>query len=186
MERVWKLYHTGFEEIRKPDVHYGRINADFGQGFYMSDDVEFSVRWAREKRGADTFINAYELDITGLNILKLERNSEWYEYIYQNRHRRPDAHPEADVIVGPIANDTIFDTMGITTSGILSMEQSLPLLMIGPEYRQIVLKSERAAGQLTWKSARILLPEEIHQYRDAVAREEAAFMEAFATEMAKL
>ena len=76
--------------------------------------------------------------------------------------------------------------MGITTSGVLSMEQSLPLLMIGPEYRQIVLKSERAAEQLTWKSSRILLPEEIHQYRDAVAREEAAFMEKFASEMAKV
>lgn len=186
MEPVWKLYHTGFEEIRKPDVHYGRINADFGQGFYMSDDVEFAVRWAREKRGADTIINEYELNTAGLNILKLERGSGWYEYIYQNRHRQPDAYPEADVIVGPIANDTIFDTMGITTSGILSREQSLPLLMIGPEYKQIVLKSERAADQLAWKSSRILYPEDFHQYRDAVAREEAAFMEAFASEMAKL
>jgi len=26
-------------------------NADFGQGFYLSPDREFSVRWARERKG---------------------------------------------------------------------------------------------------------------------------------------
>ena len=37
-----------FEEIRSPDVHHGRKNADFGQGFYMSPDRSFSERWAKE------------------------------------------------------------------------------------------------------------------------------------------
>lgn len=27
-----KLYHTGRLEIRKPDIHHGRKNADFGWG----------------------------------------------------------------------------------------------------------------------------------------------------------
>jgi hypothetical protein len=30
------LYHTGFDEIKHPDIHIGRKNADFGQGFYLS------------------------------------------------------------------------------------------------------------------------------------------------------
>ena len=38
------LYHTGFETIRKPDITIGRKNADFGQGFYLSDDEEFSAK----------------------------------------------------------------------------------------------------------------------------------------------
>lgn len=35
-----KLFHTGFDEIREPDVHHGRVNADFGQGFYLTADAE--------------------------------------------------------------------------------------------------------------------------------------------------
>ena len=31
-----KLYHTGYQEIRIPDLTVGRKNADFGQGFYLT------------------------------------------------------------------------------------------------------------------------------------------------------
>ena len=39
-----RLYHTGYEEIREPDIYHGRKNADFGQGFYMTADEEFASR----------------------------------------------------------------------------------------------------------------------------------------------
>ncbi|MBQ3911920.1 MAG: DUF3990 domain-containing protein, partial [Lachnospiraceae bacterium] len=42
------LYHTGDKEIRNPDIHYGRKNADFGWGFYLTPDREFTYRWAKE------------------------------------------------------------------------------------------------------------------------------------------
>lgn len=45
------LYHTGYQEIKSPDVFYGRKNADFGQGFYMTPDEEFARRWAKERKG---------------------------------------------------------------------------------------------------------------------------------------
>ena len=173
------LYHTGFLELKNPDVHYGRVNADFGQGFYTTDDPEFAARWARRKAGSDTVINQYELDCTGLNVKTFERERGWFDYLYGNRHRMPDAYPEADIIIGPIANDTLYNTMGITTSGMLSAEESLPLLMIGPVYKQIVLKSERAAAQLHWMSSRIITDEEIRHYAAAVKAEEEAFMKEF-------
>ena len=64
-----KLYHTGREEIRNPDIRRGRKNADFGQGFYLSPDRDFSYRWA----GADAVINEYELDEGGLLIHRFNR-----------------------------------------------------------------------------------------------------------------
>ena len=78
MGNIIRLYHTGFAEIREPDIHYGRKNADFGQGFYMSDDEEFSKRWARVRRGEDTILNTYELDLTGLLIHQFTRDSVWF------------------------------------------------------------------------------------------------------------
>ena len=41
-----RLYHTGNVEIRVPDLLRGRKNADFGQGFYLTPDREFTYRWA--------------------------------------------------------------------------------------------------------------------------------------------
>ncbi|MCR4895372.1 MAG: DUF3990 domain-containing protein, partial [Lachnospiraceae bacterium] len=34
------LYHTSDREIVHPDIHYGRKNADFGWGFYLTPDRE--------------------------------------------------------------------------------------------------------------------------------------------------
>ena len=62
------LYHTGFAEIKTPDIYYGRKNADFGQGFYLTPDLEFSEHWAKERNGFKTFHNVYELDTDGLKI----------------------------------------------------------------------------------------------------------------------
>ena len=80
------LYHTGFAEIKTPDIYYGRKNADFGQGFYLTPDLEFSEHWAKERNGFKTFHNVYELDTDGLKIKHLSRNREWFDYICANRH----------------------------------------------------------------------------------------------------
>ena len=57
-----RLYHTGKTEIREPDIRRGRKNADFGQGFYLTPDPEFAVRWAVP----DAVVNEYELEEDGL------------------------------------------------------------------------------------------------------------------------
>ena len=173
------LFHTGFEVIRDPDVHYGKKNADFGQGFYLSPDSAFSERWARTRSGMKTWLNTYALRDEGLKVLRLERDAAWAEYIYRNRAGYPDGHPDADVIVGPIANDTIYDVWGITTSGLLTREQSLALLRIGPDYRQVVVKTERAAARLTWQSARALDRASVEAWRAVVRREEEAYQGQF-------
>ena len=169
------LFHTGYQEIRRPDVHYGRKNADFGQGFYLSGEGEFAGRWAREQKGSSIYVNSYELDTEGLQIRRFARDEAWFDYIFRNRSGYADRYPEDDVIIGPIANDTIYNTFGIFTSGILSREQSLRLLQIGPGYEQIVLKTEKAASQLRFLSSRILSPEDAARFRWLTRQEEEAY-----------
>jgi hypothetical protein len=151
-----RLYQTGREIIKIPDITIGRKNADFGQGFYLSDDLEFSRRWVRERI---PYVNIYELDENDLVIHRFSRDSNWFSCIFQNR-RGLVYEIAADVIIGPIAKDTIYDTFGIITSGLLKDEDALKLLKIGPEYRQIVLKTERAVKNLRWISAEVLKPDE--------------------------
>ncbi len=177
------LYHTGSLPIPEPDIRHGRKYADFGQGFYLSPDKEFSRRWARERRGEDTYINSYELSLYGLKIREMERDEEWFGYIYDNRQRKDDAWKEYDVLIGPIANDTIYDVLGITTSGIFNREESLKLLMIGPKYRQVVIKSDKAVSQLRFLGAEKLDREEIRRARETVRGEEREYQKLFADTM---
>lgn len=181
-----ELFHTGFEEIREPDLRRGRRNADFGQGFYLSDSGEFAGKWAKERKNRQVTVNAYELDLTGLTVLEFSRDEAWYDYIFANRAGAADLHPEADVIIGPIANDTLYETLGIFTSGLLSRELSLHLMQLGPAYTQTVIKTERAAAQLRWVSSRILKTNEIEHFRSVIRAEEEAYQTQLAEELQKL
>ena len=49
----------------------------------------------------------------GVRVKTFERGTEWFDYIYRNRLGMSDALSEYDVITGPIANDTLFETFGI-------------------------------------------------------------------------
>ena len=169
------LYHTGFQVVEAPNPGFGRHNADFGRGFYLSDDREFSKRWARARRGQTTYLNAYALELAGLKVRRLTRDAQWLSYIFANRAQQPDIHADADVLIGPIANDTIYDTWGILTSGLLPPEQALRVLMLGPGYEQTVVKTRAAAAALRFLGAEELKSEEIAAYRETVAAEEAQF-----------
>ena len=179
------LYHAGNVVIREPDIHHGRKNADFGQGFYTTDDYGFACRWVREKPGAQVIINHYELDTNGLRIKKFERDREWFEYIFANRRLRPDIYLDFDVIIGPIANDTIYETFGIITSGYLSDEEAMKLLLVGPCSHQIVLKTQRAADNLRFASSEALSGEELEENLLVHEKENKSYQEEFAKAMSE-
>lgn len=171
-----KLYHTSDREIRKPDIHFGRKNADFGWGFYLTPDRAFTYRWARE----NAVVNEYELDEAGLDIHVFSRSIDWFQYIFQNRRFKDGL--TTDVVLGPIANDTIFDTFGIITSGFLKPEDALKLLMIGPEYTQLAVKTEKALAQLRW-----LKSEHIHRVNEATLKKEReSYQESFVAELERI
>lgn len=166
------LYHTSDVVISEPDIHYGRKNADFGQGFYMTPDMDFSYRWAWK----DAVMNRYELDLSGLRVHTFERTIDWFEYIFHNRRGKDML--DCDVVIGPIANDTIFDTLGIISSGFLSSEDALQLLQIGPEYTQVAIKSNAAAERLRWLGAEHITG--VHEYRKSLQKEKEEYEVLFA------
>ena len=77
-----RLYHTGFHELRAPDITVGRKNADFGRGFYLSGSDAFAGKWARASRGRTVYVNAYELDLAGLTVLRFGRDADWFDYFF--------------------------------------------------------------------------------------------------------
>lgn len=169
------VYHTGFAVVRTPDLQFGRSNTDFGQGFYLSDDLAFAGRWAKERKDVAVYLNTYRLALDGLKIKRFRRDAAWYDYIYANRAGCPDALAAYDAVIGPIACDTIYDTLGILTSGLIDREIALKAYRLVPSYRQIVLKSAKAVSALEWVEARVISPEETRQNRAILLREEQAY-----------
>ncbi len=170
------LYHTGSVEIRVPDLYRGRKNADFGQGFYLTPDREFTYRWAVR----DAVVNEYEWDLTGLTVHTFRRDEDWFRYIFHNRRSKDSLW--ADAVIGPIANDTIYNTLGVISSGFLKPEEAMKLLMVGPEYTQVAIKSEKALSQLRW-----LRSEKIGKLdSDTRKAEENEYQAAFAAVMQEI
>ena len=175
------LYHVGFSEIQHPDVHFGRSNADFGPGFYTSPDKSFSEKWGKKRRGEKTILNTYELDEANLKIKRFERDKEWFDYIFSNRNFKEDKFKDYDVIIGPIANDTIYDTWGVLTSGLVNSEKALEVLQAGPCYEQVNIKSEKAASNLKFLSSLIIPEDALIQYRSLVREEEIKYQDILVT-----
>lgn len=182
---MYNLFHASYQVIEKPDVHYGRKNADMGQGFYTTDDRAFANRWVRESPGKDIVINHYELDDSDLKVKKFERNKEWFEYIFANRRLKPDAYEEYDLIIGPIANDTIYETFGIITSGYLTDQEAMELLMVGPCSYQIVLKTQKAADNLKFVSYETLTKDALKEAASLHEKESSAYQTEFSKVMEK-
>ena len=177
MEGTITVYHTGFAVVQTPDLQFGRSNTDFGQGFYLSDDLAFAGRWAKVRKDLAVYLNTYRLALDGLRIKRFRRDAAWYDYIYANRAGRPDTLTTYDAVIGPIACDTIYDTLGVLTSGLIDKEVALKAYRLVTSYRQIVLKSTKAVSALQWVDARMISPEEIRQNQAILLQEEQAYQE---------
>ncbi len=129
-----KLYHGSNVIIDHPDLSRSKPYKDFGRGFYLSAVYEQAI--ARAKQVADLMqegnpcVSIFEWDKTasesdGLSIKVFDDySSEWAEFVLANRDRRRE-HPvhDYDIVVGPIADDSVTYQLRRYTEGDISMER---------------------------------------------------------------
>ena len=65
-----RLYHGSENIIEVPEYGKGMRNNDYGRGFYCTEDIELAREWACAKNH-DGYVNIYEFDMSGLNVLNL-------------------------------------------------------------------------------------------------------------------
>lgn len=131
-----KLYHGSNVDIKEIDLSKSKVGKDFGCGFYLSMNREQAKEMALRKTeqtgcGKPT-INTYDLDESILNdkevkVLRFEEYSkEWAEFVLMNRQNKgkQSAH-DYDIVIGPIANDSVGYQIRRFTSGIIDMERFL-------------------------------------------------------------
>ncbi len=47
-----RVYHGSSMEVKKPSLQYGRNDADFRIGFYVTLDYEMAEKWAARKKNS--------------------------------------------------------------------------------------------------------------------------------------
>ena len=129
-----KLFHGSNTSIEQIDFSKSKVGKDFGCGFYLSANREQAQEMAEKKAeqtGQGTaIVNEYEFDETmlengALSVLRFEGYTrEWAEFVLSNRKNRTRTSSHSyDIVIGPIANDTVGYQIRRYIAEIISMEQ---------------------------------------------------------------
>ena len=112
-----KLYHGSNIAIETIDLSKGRLGKDFGNGFYLSSELEQAQRMAQitaVRRGGEPCITTFEFDETCLLQSQLRvkifegYTIEWAQFILKNRlNNTPTLAHDYDIVIGPIADDKV-------------------------------------------------------------------------------
>lgn len=156
-----KLYHGSNVVIDRIDLSRSRKGKDFGCGFYLnpnkSQAMEMAVRTAQRMKEGKPIINTYLFDDslirTGHSHLSIkvfeEYSVEWAEFILKNRKNFSDklAH-SYDIVVGPIADDTVGLQMRRFLQGYISVERMIEDLKFNKPATQYFFGTELAISYL--------------------------------------
>ena len=187
------LYHGSEKIIEIPEYGKGRINNDYGRGFYCTESVELAKEWACADNH-DGYANRYSIDISKMKVLNLNgpeynilnwlavltkhrtywQNSSVSEiaknYLQDNFY--VDIEPY-DVIIGYRADDSYFTFAQDFVANVISLRQLSKAMRLGKLGEEIVLKSQGAFAAVTFEGYEIADAKEYYEKktsRDRKAR----------------
>lgn len=157
-----KLYHGSTEIVEKPRIITSDKFLDFGCGFYTTTSEEQALRWAEIKkkriRGENAYLNIYEIDEClfshhSFSVLSFDSpNREWLEFVIANR--RGTAFHKYDIVKGAVADDTLYRTITIYESGVLTFEETINRLKVHKLFDQLSFRTEKALEKLNFVEAK--------------------------------
>ena len=142
-----KVYHGSSIKVDKIDLSKCKPNKDFGKGFYVTKFRNHAEEWAKiigEKYGTAGFVSEFEFsenDFTK-SICKIKHfdtyNEEWLDFVVENRDKnsKKPIH-DYDIVIGPVANDKVQNTLRLYLKGKISKEKFLKMLTRHEETHQI-------------------------------------------------
>lgn len=162
-----KLYHGTANEFVKPAYGKGEEKHDYGQGFYLTENIDLAYEWAVCKpNNINGFVHQYELDTEGLKILDLEEKGvlTWLAELMKHRDAADSKRYRVlakkfidkygidtdgyDVIKGWRANASYFYIAKEFVRDNIDMDILEELLSLGGLGIQYCIKSELAYSKL--------------------------------------
>lgn len=168
-----KLLHGTDHIIEVPDIHIGNPHNDYGMGFYCTRIDEMACEWAC-KKNTDGFVNIYDFDTEGLNILNLLDGKHtvlnWIALLLQYRTFKLDSEVAidardyiiehyaidlsgCDVVIGYRADDSYFQYAESFVSNTLPLRSLNKALRLGKLGEQTVVISQKGFDRLKFVDA---------------------------------
>lgn len=148
------LYHGSNTIVKSPELVEQNRFLDFGYGFYTTTNKEQTENFAKKitvRRGGNPIVNVYEFDDNAESDLNIKRFSapdeEWLDFVSAHRNGTYDGE-KYDVIIGAVANDDVYRTLQVYSSGLLTKEQALEALKVKKLFNQYVFATEKALALL--------------------------------------
>lgn len=143
------VYHGSNVKIEKPQIIKSKKTKDFGHGFYCTVIKEQAERWA--KRFDNPVVNMFSFLPSGnLNILEFaEMTENWLRFIVSCRAGTEHDH---DIVIGPMANDQVYNYVSDFIDGVISREQFWALAKFKYPTHQMCFGTEKALGCLRFES----------------------------------
>ena len=115
-----QIFHGSYCTIENPQIIKSLKTKDFGTGFYCTVIREQAERWA--KRYDSRIVNCYKfLQNDDCRILEFrEMTDEWLDFIVSSRSGK---NHDFDIIIGPMADDQIYNYVSDFIEGNISRAQ---------------------------------------------------------------
>ena len=187
MEKWITLYHGSEQLVEEPTFGKGRVNNDFGLGFYCTESEALAKEWAVSSL-RNGFANRYTLDTEYLNILNLNSPDytilNWIAVLVEHRLfsiKTPVARRAKrylidhfgvnvnayDLITGYRADDSYFDYAESFLNNGVSVEQLARAMRLGKLGEQIVVKSQFVFSRLRYEGFDVAEKEKYYVLRKA-------------------
>lgn len=151
------LYYGSNIIVDKPRLIEQNRTLDFGYGFYTTTNSNQAVNFAgrvTSRRGSGApHVSMYEVaEIEELKrnfkvLVFPKANEAWLDFVSENRNGVYTGE-KYDIILGPVANDTIYRTFVAYEEGILTKEETIARLKVKKLYNQMTFTTEDALLQL--------------------------------------
>jgi len=134
------IYHGSDNIIDNPSHEGGRKFSDFGIGFYATTNIEMAKSWAARRKDNPAYVNKYMFNVDGLNSLTFDLDIHWILFIAYNRglilnkeikdilNKKYDDINKYDVIIGPTADDRMFDTLNLFFNNNITIDHCINAL----------------------------------------------------------
>lgn len=154
------LYHGSNEIIQKPEILEIQRLLDFGKGFNTTKNKEQAERWAKIKQkreGKDTkaYVTVYNFNQAELDKFTTkeftEADEEWLDFVVKNRNEEYDHGYH--LVAGPVANDTLYQTLSLYETGILTKPETIARLKVHPLFNQLSFHSKQVLEHVQFEKA---------------------------------
>ncbi len=139
------IYHGSYKEIQFPEIRVHKYTKDFSWGFYCTEIQEQADKWA--SKYITPVVNKYRLkNIDKLNVRVFEEYSdEWLDFVVSCRSGNTHDY---DVVIGRMADDTIYDYIDGYIEGVMDKEQFFELMRFKYPTHQISFHTVKALASI--------------------------------------